>query len=333
MKTARRRLNPATAALAAAVAGLLTALPASAVAAAPESISEQAAGAVVAIVDTGVDGAALPAAPAQEWACDAAGCAPETGAGHNGTAHGTSVAAVLERLAPGTAYASYRITTRYGLVSVPALRSAVAAAADAGIRVVNMSAVTFDTDPAIARTIRTHPGTLFITAAGNQGRRVDAQHPVTPCIVNAPNVLCVAAATDTGDLWAGSNRSARHVALAAPGVRVPTYDGPFGPRTATGTSVAAPAVSAAAARIWTGTSCRSATQVADAITATVRRTTGLDGHVRTGGILDADAALAHAQEHCIRASSTEANAVPQLAASGPQALEEGTAQTPVVSAE
>jgi subtilisin family serine protease len=63
------------------------------------------------------------------------------------------------------------------------------------------------------------PETLFVVAAGNDGKDVDIT-PYAPCNVEAPNLICIAA-TDNRDALAGfSNHGATHVDMAAPGVGI-----------------------------------------------------------------------------------------------------------------
>ncbi|MEX2621618.1 MAG: S8 family serine peptidase [Egibacteraceae bacterium] len=62
-------------------------------------------------------------------------------------------------------------------------------------------------------------GIAFIAAAGNEGRDVDAA-PTYPCSYDLPNVLCVAAVDNNGDLAGYSNFGAASVHVGAPGTAV-----------------------------------------------------------------------------------------------------------------
>src|SRR5690606_8387371 len=78
--------------------------------------------------------------------------------------------------------------------------------------------------------IEAAPNTLFVVAAGNDGRNVDMT-PAYPCAYPSPNVLCVAAIDDRGELAGFSNRGAASVDVGAPGVQItstyPVHELPF----------------------------------------------------------------------------------------------------------
>jgi thermitase len=95
----------------------------------------------------------------------------------------------------------------------------MAYAVRAGARVVNMSLGMRLPCQAERDVIDGAPNTLFVVAAMNDGRSVDAG-PVYPCSYPSPNVVCVGA-TDALDRLADfSNYGAQSVDLAAPGVSI-----------------------------------------------------------------------------------------------------------------
>lgn len=112
--------------------------------------------------------------------------------------------------------------------------------ADAGVRVVNLSFSGTRASATEAAAVRyaVSRGTLVVAAAGNDGSTAPAYPAALPFVVGV-------AATDQGDrLWSGSNRGS-WVDVAAPGVGLLTVC-PGGYCNVTGTSAAAPVVSAIA---------------------------------------------------------------------------------------
>jgi subtilisin family serine protease len=122
------------------------------------------------------------------------------------------------------------------------------AARDAGVnvRVLNMSfgegLVHSNTLKSAIRRAGEH-GILFVTASGNDSRDIDAGNPFYPCSHDLPTLICVGG-SDQRDGYV-FNWGAESVDLAAPAVNVYGLGS-----SGTGTSLAAPLVSAAAALIW-----------------------------------------------------------------------------------
>lgn len=98
-----------------------------------------------------------------------------------------------------------------------------------GARVANLSLGGAAYDQTLVDAFAANPGTLFVVAAGNDGRD-NEQHPVYPCSYQpvrdstvagrVDNVVCVAALDQRGRPASFSNWGAEDVDLAAPGVDI-----------------------------------------------------------------------------------------------------------------
>jgi thermitase len=92
-------------------------------------------------------------------------------------------------------------------------------AGDIGARVANVSISGTGVDPAVANAITSHPDTLYVVAAGNDGANNDGT-PRSPCNVDALNLICVAATTQSDALAGFSNYGPSSVDLGAPGTGI-----------------------------------------------------------------------------------------------------------------
>jgi subtilisin family serine protease len=94
-------------------------------------------------------------------------------------------------------------------------------AGDHDAKVVNASlGGSGDSDPAEQAAIAAHPNTLYVVAAGNDGTNNDGGFPHVPCNLTAPNLVCVAATTQSDGLASFSNRGTTSVDLGAPGTDI-----------------------------------------------------------------------------------------------------------------
>jgi subtilisin family serine protease len=273
------------------------------------------AGVTVAVVDTGVD--------LHHPDLEARLSAPSTWKDYVGgdadpqdeEGHGTLVAGVvgatsdnqagIAGVAPAVTILPVRVLDATGAGHDSAIASGLKWAAEHGASIVNASFAGPDPSSLVEQVVQSHPGTLFVTAAGNEGTDDDA-HPQYPCSLPEANVVCVGA-SDQHDapVHAGSwatNYGRHSVDLFAPGAGVLStwVDTSVSPAdhtyaSADGTSLAAPQVAGVAALLTghdpTGWSRLPASYLAAALRASVDPVPALDGLSVTGGRIDARLAL------------------------------------------
>lgn len=132
-------------------------------------------------------------------------------------------------------------------------------------------------------------GALFIAAAGNDGSNND-QSSSYPASFQVENIISVAAINNRGGLADFSNFGKRTVHIGAPGVNI--YSSTGGDYDSwSGTSMATPHVSGAAALVWAHEPTLTAAQVKERLLLTARPTAGLRGKTKTGGLLNVYNAL------------------------------------------
>jgi subtilisin family serine protease len=119
-----------------------------------------------------------------------------------------------------------RVAGTDGMLTSADAATAYAYAARRGARIVNASFGGAGISQAELAAVRAAPSTLFVASAGNESLNTDAS-PVTPCVLDSPNVVCVAASDLDGSLADFSNFGARTVDLSAPGVAILGAQPPF----------------------------------------------------------------------------------------------------------
>ncbi|MEQ8665721.1 MAG: S8 family serine peptidase [Rhodospirillales bacterium] len=160
--------------------------------------------------------------------------------------HGTAVASILLREAPG----SRLIPFRYPRPDMSRMADIVEAVAAAGARIVMMPLGSRSADEwsAFANAARRHPGMLFVVSAGNEGRNIDEQ-PLYPASFELENLVVVTSSDGFGRLAPGSNWGTGAVDLMVPGEKVPTTDHRGATVNASGSSFAVPRIAALSARL------------------------------------------------------------------------------------
>jgi thermitase len=222
----------------------------------------------------------------------------------DGLGHGTQVSGIVAAVnntigvigtAPDAKVMPLRILNNTGSGTSSNSAAALARAGDLGLRVVNASYGSTGYSNAEETAIRTHPNTLYVAAAGNGNKNVDTA-PLYPCAYPDANIVCVGASNQNDDqaVFSSTNASsygATTVDLFAPGVAIATTSKGSQYVFASGTSMSAPMVAAAAAMLFAYNPQLTALQAKQALMSSVDLSDGMDGLSVSDGRLDAAAAL------------------------------------------
>jgi subtilisin family serine protease len=134
-------------------------------------------------------------------------------------------------------------------------------------------------------------GVLMVIAAGNNGESIDTA-PEYPAAFTNGNIITVAAVTDTGALASFSNFGAKLVDLGAPGDNIISTYPTSTYKVLSGTSMATPMVSAAAAMIRHKDTSQTYSEIRSALLSHTQPDPALNGKVVHPGVLNVAASLA-----------------------------------------
>ncbi len=231
--------------------------------------------------------------------------------GH-GTHVGGIVAAAFDNgigvagLAPGATILVIKAADCTGNLADSDIAQSIHYAADSGANVINLSFGGTAPDPVLSQAVQYawNKGAVLVAAAGNDG----SSQPFYPASI--PDVLSVAA-TDQNDAIASFSNRGSDIAVAAPGVgiwsTVPSFVSSTGYASESGTSMAAPYVSAVAALVWSVDTGLSNSQVDQAIEqGSVAIGGGCPSSSVAYGRVDASGALAAARRIASMESHTNA---------------------------
>ncbi len=176
---------------------------------------------------------------------------------------------------------------------------AIAYAESMGATICNLSFGTTENDPALASAIE-NSDMLFVCAAGNgdsRGIGYDTdQSALYPASYDFDNVISVANLSYDGTLDSSSNYGAESVDIAAPGIDILSTTPKSTYEYLSGTSMAAPMVSAVAAMLASYDSTLSLSEIKEIIINSAVVTDELTGKTVSNGMLNAYNALVLADE-------------------------------------
>lgn len=180
---------------------------------------------------------------------------------------------------------------RDGSGTTESVIKAIQYAQDNGASIVNLSMGSDTFDYALYLAMK-NSDLLFVVAAGNDGADSD-ESGTYPAAYDLDNVISVANLQCDGTLSQSSNYGGESVDIAAPGTDILSTTTGDTYSYMSGTSMAAPMVTAAAAMVYSYYDGISLSEVKQIILGSAKQLSSLDGLVLTGGMLDAGAALSY----------------------------------------
>ena len=229
--------------------------------------------------------------------------APGTPLDGPGSWHGTAVAGLVAAgtqdgggvsgAAPGARLMIVRVIGAEGQGDTTQLAEGIQYAVRNGASVINCSVTTSADYPTVDRAIASaaDAGIPVVAAAGNDARSLDSD-PIFPAATDSPAVIAVAATTADGKLAGFSNFGRENVDVAAPGVDIDTTYPESSFIAMSGTSTAAPLVSATLALERAVKPAATLAELRDALLTTADRT----GLPVASGRLNAQAAVASLEQ-------------------------------------
>lgn len=166
-----------------------------------------------------------------------------------------------------------------------------------GASICNLSLGTEGNDRSLYEAIK-NSSMLFVAAAGNgsdwtgTGLNTD-RTPTYPAAWNLDNLISVANLQSDGTLHSSSNYGANTIDIAAPGSYILSTVAGGEYSYMTGTSMAAPMVSGVAAMLYSQYGDLTAWEAKGILTGSAKKLSSLTGKVKSGGMLDAGAALSY----------------------------------------
>lgn len=266
-------------------------------------------GAVVAVIDTGVDATHPDLAGRVLPGKDFSGST--TGPHVDKVGHGTAVASLIAAggagmagVAPDAQVLPLKVFRDSDTAfSMGGYLEAIRYAADQGVDVINISLGCGGTTSCFSQaeldaiTYAADKGVLIVAAAGNgdrsgQGINNDGvDTPDYPSGYDLPSILSVTASTRLGNWSPWANYGVSSVDIAAPGEGILVAAPSSSYRALPGTSFAAPIVSGAAALLAATNQGIAAEDIRARLLATARPSSTLANRTVSGGIVDAQAAL------------------------------------------
>jgi subtilisin family serine protease len=215
--------------------------------------------------------------------------------------HGTHVAGIVAArhgngiggsgLAPGATILPVKVLDSTMSGTTDTLALGIRYAVDRGAKILNVSVNTDSPTDSVKSAVRYagEHGAVIVASAGNNGRNIDLS-PSYPASLPDPAVIAVAAGNPDGVLWSLSNTGLLSVDLAAPGDHIVSTATGSAYQSRTGTSAAAPFVSASLALLSAARPDLPMSSLQLALESTTRRTSLLSS-LLGGGRLDVGAAM------------------------------------------